>query len=393
MRIRIARINSFLQENITGMKIIQSFIREEKNYNKFQALNKDTLDSYLQTIFYYALFYPVVEIISSLAIALVLLYGGFSVLNDVLTLGVLIAFITYAQRFYKPIMDLSEKYSILQSAMTASERIFKLLDTTLIIPEPEFPQKIEKMKGDIEFRNIWFAYNDDYILKDISFSVKQGQNLAIVGATGAGKTTIINLLSRFYEPNKGSIFIDSINIKDFNKKSLRKNIGVVLQDVFLFSGKIEYNISLGDKNINFDKIRKAAKEVDIEKFITKLPKGYSEDIKERGSILSFGQRQLLAFARALAYDPRILVLDEATSNIDTETELLIQNAMKKLMKRRTSIVIAHRLSTIQNADKIIVIHKGRIREEGTHQELLAEKGIYYKLYLLQYKEQEKIYDL
>ena len=333
------------------------------------------------------------EIISSLAIALVLLYGGFSVLNDVLTLGVLIAFITYAQRFYKPIMDLSEKYSILQSAMTASERIFKLLDTTLIIPEPEFPQKIEKMKGDIEFRNIWFAYNDDYILKDISFSVKQGQNLAIVGATGAGKTTIINLLSRFYEPNKGSIFIDSINIKDFNKKSLRKNIGVVLQDVFLFSGKIEYNISLGDKNINFDKIRKAAKEVDIEKFITKLPKGYSEDIKERGSILSFGQRQLLAFARALAYDPRILVLDEATSNIDTETELLIQNAMKKLMKRRTSIVIAHRLSTIQNADKIIVIHKGRIREEGTHQELLAEKGIYYKLYLLQYKEQEKIYDL
>ncbi|MFC1562974.1 ABC transporter ATP-binding protein, partial [candidate division KSB1 bacterium] len=393
IRIRIARINSFLQENITGMKITQIFNREEKNYNKFDELNKDHLDAYIQTIFYYAVFYPAVEIISSLAIALVVFYGGISVLKDVLTLGGLVAFITYAQRFYRPIQDLSEKYNILQSAMAASERIFKLLDTRLIIPEPQFPEKIERIGGNIEFKNVWFAYNEDYVLEDMSFDVEQGQSLAIVGATGAGKTTMINLLSRLYEPNKGSIFVDGVNIRNIGKKFLRRNIGVVLQDVFLFSGDIKYNISLGDENIGFEKIKSAAVDVDIEKFITKLPNGYSEDIKERGGILSFGQRQLLAFARALAYDPRILVLDEATSNIDTETEVLIQNALKKLMKGRTSIIIAHRLSTIKNADKIIVIHKGRIREEGTHLQLLEQKGIYYKLYLLQYKEQEKIYDL
>ena len=390
VRIRIARINSFLQENITGMKIVQIFNREEKNFGKFDSLNKDHLDAYLQTIFYYAIFYPAVEIISSLAIALIVWYGGINVLNNALSLGSLVAFITYAQRFYQPISDLSEKYNILQAAMAASERIFKLLDTKISIPESPKPVKIKVLKGDIEFKNVWFAYNKDYVLKDISFKVKRGQSIAFVGATGAGKSTIINLLARFYDPDRGAVFIDGIDIKNMTKKTLRENLGVVLQDVFLFSGDIKYNISLGDDNISFEKIRKAAVEVNIEKFISKLPGGYSEDIRERGSILSFGQRQLLAFARALVYDPKILVLDEATSNVDTETEILIQNAVKKLMNGRTSIIIAHRLSTIQNTDKIIVIHKGGIREVGTHQQLLAKRGIYYKLYLLQYKDQERI---
>ena len=390
VRIRIARINSFLQESITGMKIVQIFNREGKNFRKFDSLNKDHLDAYLQTIFYYALFYPAVEIISSLAIALIVWYGGINVLKNVLSLGSLIAFITYAQRFYQPIRDLSEKYNILQAAMAASERVFKLLDTKISIPESLKPVKIEEISGDIEFKNVWFAYNEDYVLKDISFKVKRGQSIAFVGATGAGKSTIINLLARFYDPDRGAVFIDGIDIKNMSKKALRENIGVVLQDVFLFCGDIKYNISLGDNNISFEKIRKAAVEVNIEKFILRLPDGYSQDIRERGSILSFGQRQLLAFARALVYDPQILVLDEATSNVDTETEILIQNAVKKLMNGRTSIIIAHRLSTIQNADKIIVIHKGGIREVGTHQQLLAKRGIYYKLYLLQYKEQERI---
>jgi len=285
---------------------------------------------------------------------------------------------------------LTEKYNTLQDAMAASERIFKLLDTETFVPEIAKPIEVHELKGDIEFKDVWFAYNEDYVLKDISFKVEQGESVAFVGATGAGKTTIINLLSRFYEPNKGTILVDGINIKNISEKNLRKNIGVVLQDVFLFSGDIEYNISLGDEDIDFEKVRSAAIEVNIENFIKRFPNGYKEDIRERGGLLSFGQRQLLAFARALVYDPKILVLDEATSNIDTDTELLIQKAVKKLMKNRTSIIIAHRLSTIQNVDKIIVIHKGRIREMGTHQELLALKGIYYKLYLLQYKDQEKI---
>jgi ATP-binding cassette subfamily B protein len=390
IRVRIARINSFLQENITGMKIVQIFNREKKNFDKFDKLNKDHLDAYLKTIFYYAVFFPAVEIISSIAIALIVWFGGINVLNGSLTLGALVAFINYAQRFYQPIQDLTEKYNTLQDAMAASERIFKLLDTEKFVPETAKPIEVHELKGDIEFKDVWFAYNEDYVLKDISFKVEQGESVAFVGATGAGKTTIINLLSRFYEPNKGTILVDGINIKNISEKNLRKNIGVVLQDVFLFSGDIEYNISLGDEDIDFEKVRSAAIEVNIENFIKRFPNGYKEDIRERGGLLSFGQRQLLAFARALVYDPKILILDEATSNIDTDTELLIQKAVKKLMKNRTSIIIAHRLSTIQNVDKIIVIHKGRIREMGTHQELLALKGIYYKLYLLQYKDQEKI---
>jgi len=390
IRVRIARINSFLQENITGMKIVQIFNREKKNFDKFDKLNKDHLDAYLKTIFYYAVFFPAGEIISSIAIALIFWFGGIYVLNGSLTLGALVAFINYAQRFYQPIQDLTEKYNTLQDAMAASERIFKLLDTEKFVPETAKPIEVHELKGDIEFKDVWFAYNEDYVLKDISFKVEQGESVAFVGATGAGKTTIINLLSRFYEPNKGTILVDGINIKNISIKNLRKNIGVVLQDVFLFSGDIAYNISLGDEDIDFEKVRSAAIEVNIENFIKRFPNRYKEDIRERGGLLSFGQRQLLAFARALVYDPKILALDEATSNIDTDTELLIQKAVKKLMKNRTSIIIAHRLSTIQNVNKIIVIHKGRIREMGTHQELLALKGIYYKLYLLQYKDQEKI---
>lgn len=400
IRVRIARINAFLNEAITGMKVVQLFNREEKSYSKFDKLNRDHLDAYLQTIFYYSVFYPVVEIISSLAIALIVWYGGVTVLKEALTFGALVAYVNYAQRFFRPIQDLSEKYNILQSAMAASERIFKLIDGDTVDYDADERMKAvshagndqvsEILKGEIEFKNVWFAYNTECVLKDISFKVKEGEKIAFVGATGAGKTSIINLLTRFYDQQKGNIYIDGVDIREINKHILRKNVGVVLQDVFLFSGDITYNISLGEDCINDSEIHKAARDVHIDEFIRKLPDGYSEDIKERGSILSYGQRQLLAFSRVLVYNPQILVLDEATSNVDTETELLIQDALNKLMKGRTSLIIAHRLSTIKNADKIIVIHKGKIREVGTHQELLKQKGLYYKLYLLQYKDQETV---
>ncbi|MFC1558106.1 ABC transporter ATP-binding protein [candidate division KSB1 bacterium] len=398
IRIRIARINAFLQESVTGMKVIQLFNREDKSYKKFETLNKDHLDAFLQTIFYYAVFFPIVEIVSSVAIALIVWYGGINVLKGALSLGALVAYVNYALRFFRPIQDLSEKYNILQGAMAASERIFKLLDNQMV--DYDYGEKslsfstmagskeIRKFKGEIEFKDIWFAYNDDYVLRDISFKIEEGQKVAFVGATGAGKTSIINLLTRLYDQQKGAIYIDGIDSRNINKQALRKNIGVVLQDVFLFSGDLIYNISLGDKRIDIESIQNAARDVHMDKFISKLPNGYNEDIRERGNILSFGQKQLLAFSRALVYDPRILILDEATSNVDTETELLIQDALNKLMKGRTSLIIAHRLSTIKNADKIIVIHKGKIREEGTHQELLSQRGLYYKLYLLQYKDQE-----
>jgi len=386
IRVRIARINAFLQENITGMKIVQLFNREKRNFREFDKLNKDHMNAFLKTIFYYSLFFPGVEIISSLAIALIIWYGGSHVIQGTLTFGALIAFIQYAQRFYRPIQDLSEKYNIMQSAMASSERIFKLLDEEKIIPESDKPVEMNRKCCSIEFRNVWFAYNDkDYVLKDISFSVKQGEKIAIVGATGAGKTTIINLLCRFYDVTKGEICIDDINIREFSKESLRKNIGIVLQDVFLFSGTIRDNISLGNTGIPEKKIIASCTEVNADKFISHMPQQYDEEIMERGDNLSTGQKQLIAFARALSYDPQILVLDEATSNIDTETEILIQQALKTLMEGRTSIIIAHRLSTIQNADHIIVMHKGEIRERGTHQQLLKKRGLYYKLYELQYK--------
>jgi ATP-binding cassette subfamily B multidrug efflux pump len=389
IRKRIAKINAFMQENIGGMAIIQLFRQERKKFHQFDGLNKDHFQAWIETIFYFAIFFPAVEIISSLAISLIIWYGGGKVLQQTLTIGALVAFIQYAQRFFYPIRDLSEKYNILQSAMAASERVFKLLDTPDVIKSPLRPVYLKDLKGEIEFNNVWFSYNEDeWVLKDISFKVKPGEKVAIVGATGAGKTSIINLLGRFYEIKKGTICIDGIDIKKIDLSFLRKNIGVVLQDVFIFSGSIEDNIRLGEKGINHSQIKQAAEFVNAHKFIQVLEQGYTTEVRERGSLLSTGQRQLLAFARVLAFDPCIFVLDEATSNIDTETEILIQQALKRVMKGRTSLIIAHRLSTIKDVDRIIVIHKGKIREEGTHQQLLKQRGIYYRLYQLQYKNQK-----
>lgn len=393
IRTRIARINAFLQESIVGMPIIQIFNRERKNLGEFEGLNYHYLEACLRSVFYHALFHPSVEIIGSLAIALIIWYGGGQILKGALTFGALVAFIQYVDRFYHPIRDLSEKYNIMQSAMASSERIFKLLDTQVQVKDRELPLSIKEIRGEIEFKKVWFAYNGkDYVLRDVSFHVRPGEKVAIVGATGAGKTSIISLLARFYDPQKGKILIDGIDIKDFRQKELRRYLGIVQQDVFLFSGTIEDNIKLGENKINFQQVKESASQVNADKFIEKLPHNYQEDVRERGSLLSVGQKQLLAFARALAFDPRILVLDEATSSVDTETEMLIQDALVKLLQHRTSIVIAHRLSTIKDVDRIIVIHKSRVREVGTRQELLQKKGIYYRLYQLQYQaEKGKIF--
>ncbi len=389
IRVRIARINTFLQENITGMAVVQIFNREHKNFKKFDQLNEDYLEAFLKTIFYYATFYPVVKLISSIAIALIIWYGGGGVINGVLTFGALVAFIQYAEMFFRPIMDLSEKYNIMQSAMASSERIFSLLDK-----EPEelpaaLANKPAKIRGEIEFRKVWFAYKDeDFVLKDISFKVKAGEKVAFVGATGAGKTSIMSLLFRFYEATRGEILFDGRNINTFSPQELREHMGMVLQEVFIFDGTVSRNIRLGDQSISDAQLFQAAKDVHADSFIEKLPDKYEHQVQERGRSLSVGQRQLLAFARALAFDPAVLILDEATSSVDTETELLIQDALQRLMQNRTSLVVAHRLSTIKNSDRIIVLHKGEVRETGTHQELLAERGIYYKLYQLQYAYQE-----
>lgn len=389
IRIRIARINSFLQENISGMRIVQLFTREKLNYQLFKELNARHMEAHLKTVLYFAVFMPTVEIISALAIALIIWYGGFNIIQGTLTLGALVAFVQYAQRFYRPIQDLSEKYNILQSAMAASERIFRLLDREERIPEKQQPRPLLHTAGTILFDDVWFAYKgEDWVLKDISFQVQPAEKIALVGATGSGKTTIINLLSRFYDPQRGSITLDGVDLKEIALRDLRRQIGVVLQDVFLFSGTIGGNIGLETEEISSDRIQWAAREVNADTFINNLPGQFEAEVKERGATLSTGQKQLIAFARALAYDPKILVLDEATSNIDTESERLIQRALKRLMENRTSIIIAHRLSTIQNVDNIIVLHKGKIREVGTHQQLLKQRGIYYKLYQLQYKEQE-----
>ena len=388
VRTAIARINAFLQENITGASVVQIFGQEKKQYRRFTLVNKEHLDANIQGIFYYAIFFPLLELISALAIALIIWYGGLQVLTGALTLGTLVAFIQYSDRFFRPISDLSEKYTILQSAMASSERIFKLLDTEPSIVSPPDADRMTVKKGNIEFRNVHFAYKPgEPVLRDISFKVNQGEKVAVVGATGAGKSTIISLLSRFYDVQQGEILIDGKNIRNFNLQELRRSIGIVLQDVFLFSGSVAENIRLGNADISDANIRKAAETVHASRFIQQLSHQYESKVGERGASLSVGQKQLLAFARALAYDPKILVLDEATSSIDTETELLIRDALEKLMAHRTSIIIAHRLSTVQNADRIIVLHHGRIRETGTHQELLRLKGIYWKLYQLQYKDQ------
>ncbi len=389
IRVFIAKINSFLQENITGMKIVQLCNREDKNYRQFERINEDHLKAYMKTILYFSIFFPTVEVLSAVAIALIIWYGGVFILSNDLTYGQLVAFIFAAQRFYRPIQDLSEKYNVLQSAMASSERVFKLLDTVDEISEDENAVEFSDVKGEIKFRNVWFAYKEeDWVLRDVSFSVKQGEKVAIVGATGAGKSTIINLLSRLYSIQQGEIIVDGLNIEKVTKHSLRRNIGVVLQDVFLFSGTVRENITLGNLEFTDEELINAATDVYAHQFITKLENGYDEEVRERGSNFSTGQKQLISFARALIYNPKILVLDEATSNIDTETELLIQQALNRLMQNRTSIIVAHRLSTIKHVDRIIVIHKGKIREEGSHSELLEQKGLYFKLYQLQYREQE-----
>ncbi len=385
-RVQLAKINASLNENISGMRTIQIFKKESKFFQSFNSINTDYLNIQKKEITYFAIFRPSIEVIRSLGIALLVYFGGGSVISGSIQFGVLFVFINYLQKFYEPIMDLTEKYNILQSAMASSERIFRILDTDMRIENPEKPMDIEAFKGEIEFRNVWFAYNDqDWVLKNISFKINRGESVAIVGATGAGKTSIINLLTRFYDIQKGEILLDGVNIKNMDKNTLRQKIGVVLQDVFIFTGNIRDNIRL-NKDINDHRVIEIAKYVNAHRFISRLPQGYDEPVMERGSTLSAGERQLLAFARTLVYDPQILVLDEATSSIDTETELLIQDALHKLVEGRTSIAIAHRLSTIQHADKIIVLKQGEIKEMGSHQELLRNKGLYYNLYQLQYKE-------
>ncbi|PIQ09302.1 MAG: antibiotic ABC transporter ATP-binding protein [Ignavibacteriales bacterium CG18_big_fil_WC_8_21_14_2_50_31_20] len=389
VRFQLARLNSYMQEHITGMSIIQLFSRENREKEVFSDINDAHKTANIDSIFYYAVFFPIVEILSSGAVALIIWYGGGNVIQGTMTIGVLFAFIQYTEMFFRPIRDLSEKYNVMQTAMASSERIFKLLDNSKIIQNPNSPKPLVNFKGNVDFKNVWFAYNnEEYVLKDISFSVNAGETVAIVGATGAGKSSIINLLNRFYDINKGQILVDGIDLRELSKEDLRNQISIVLQDVFLFSGTIASNINLGDESITKEQIIEAAKIVGADSFISKLPSQYNEEVKEKGATLSVGQKQLVSFARALVFNPRILILDEATSSVDTETENLIQKAIQKLLVGRTSIVIAHRLSTIQNSDKIIVLHKGEIKEVGTHQQLLSKKGIYYKLYQLQYKDQE-----
>jgi ATP-binding cassette subfamily B protein len=389
VRIAIAKINAFLQEHITGMAVVQLYNREKKSFSQFDEINDEHLLANLDGILAYAWFYPAIELLGSIAIALIIWYGGGEVIQGTLLLGTLVAFTQYSNRFFQPIADMSEKYNILQSAMASSERLFKLIDTPPTVVNPADPVKPERpARGEIEFCNVWFAYNDeDWVLRDVSFHVNPGESVAIVGHTGAGKTTTTSLLTRFYDIEKGEILLDGVNIAKLDLDYLRSSFAVVLQDVFLFSGTLESNIRLGSPILR-SRVQAAADDVNLSPFLRQLPAGLDHPVNERGTTLSSGQRQLLAFARALAHDPRILILDEATSSVDTETELEIRKAIDRLMEHRTSIIIAHRLSTIQRCDKIIVMHKGRVREAGTHQQLLGQRGIYYKLYQLQYKEQE-----
>ncbi len=450
IRVAIARINSYLQEHVSGMVVLQLFNRERKAYDRFSEINRNHMDAYKDAIMAYSVYYPVVEILSAIAIACVIWFGGNDVMRNtrvtsvalsfnsktliafrlvptVTSLGVLVAFIQYALRFFRPIMDFSEKYNILQSAMAASERIFKLLDTPVQVVSPVV-SKTPEGSGRIEFDHVWFAYRDsepgnarvgtgappvlvdveqssagsspsnssaaisdpapDWVLRDVTFSIEPGETVAIVGHTGAGKTTLISLLLRFYDVQKGAVRIDGVDVRDMDLADLRGRFGVVLQDPFLFSGTIGGNIRLGTKRIQDEDVEQAAEDVNLADFIRALPKGFNEEVRERGSTLSTGQKQLISFARALAHEPKILILDEATSSVDTETEFRVRDALNRMVEGRTSLIIAHRLSTVQRADKIIVMHKGQLREMGTHQQLLAQRGIYFKLYQLQYKDQE-----
>ncbi len=417
IRVAIARINAHLQEHVSGMVVLQLFNREKRAFRKFSEVNAQHMDAFMDAIMAHAIYYPVVEFLSAVAIACVIWFGGNDVIQQtatvqvtveftrngfisfhfipaIVSIGLLIAFIQYAQRFFRPIQDFSEKYNLLQAAMAASERIFRLLDTPVEITSPALT-KTPNGPGRIEFDHVWFAYHDiepgvqpDWILRDVSFVIEPGETVAIVGHTGAGKTTIISLLMRFYDVQKGAIRIDGVDIKDMDTADLRHRYGVVLQDPFLFTGTVEGNIRLGTIAIQDADIEKAAEDVNLADFIRTLPKGFKEYVHERGATLSTGQKQLISFARALAHDPRILILDEATSSVDTETEFRVREALNRMVEGRTSVIIAHRLSTIQRADKIIVMHKGQVREIGNHQQLLAQHGIYYKLYQLQYKDQE-----
>jgi ATP-binding cassette subfamily B multidrug efflux pump len=406
----IARINAYLQEHITGMPTVQLFRREARAYAQFERINQEHRTANVDSILYYAVFYPAVEVIGALAAALTIWYGGRSVLQGSLTLGSLVAFLLYSQRFFRPISDMSEKFNILQAAMASSERIFKLLDEPVTITSPSSTAKPSRRspkgeggsaereggRGHIVFDHVWFAYNPtdagepDWVLRDVSFEVTPGERVGIVGATGAGKSTLINLLLRFYDVSRGRILVDGVDVREMDLHELRTLFSLVLQDVHLFSGTIADNIRLGETAISDAEVRSAAAAVHADSFVSRLPGGYASPVAERGATLSVGQKQLLSFARALAFDPRILVLDEATSSVDTETEILIRDALHVLMSGRTTIAIAHRLSTIQDTDKILVLHKGQLREVGSHQELLALRGIYYKLYQLQYKDQERV---
>jgi ATP-binding cassette subfamily B multidrug efflux pump len=389
-RMILGRLNAGLQENIAGVATIQAFGQEAKMYRRFQEINFRYRDVLLRSIRYNAVFFPVIELFSALTVGLLLWYGGNLVMANAIQAGVMVAFLQYIQRMYQPIRDLAEKYNIMQAAMASSERIFALLDTAETIENPAQPKRVENVTGAIEFNDVWLSYRPgEAVLKGISFRVRPGEKVAMVGATGGGKTSIISALCRFYDVERGAILIDGVDVREWNKQELRRHLGLVLQDVFLFSGDIANNITLGDRRIDEKLMLEAARRAHIAPFIEKLPDRYQAEVQERGSTLSQGQRQLLSFARALAFDPKILILDEATSSVDTQTEMLIQEALDELLKNRTALIIAHRLSTIQHADRILVIHKGEIWEQGTHEELRARGGLYARLYDLQYRFQER----
>jgi len=388
VRTRLARINAYLQEHLQGVEVVKLFNVEAKEFRGFDRANKDHLQAHLQNLFYYAVFFPTVEFIGAIALALIVWYGGLGILGSTVTFGVVVAFLQYSERFYQPVRDLSEKYNVFQSAMVASERIFDLLDTKPAVPEPERPTPVGRLRGGVEFDRVWFAYkDDDFVLRDISFRIAPGEKVALVGATGAGKSSIANLLTRFYEFQRGSIRVDGRDIREIEGRALRRQIGLVLQDVFLFAGSVRENLRFGARERDAAEAERALEEIGGGRMLSRLPRGLEEEVGERGVYFSMGERQLLAFARALHYDPSLLILDEATSSVDVETERVIQEALRRLLEGRTSLVIAHRLSTILDADRILVMHRGELREQGTHEELLARGGIYARLYELQYQDQ------